>query len=106
MKVYVLLTDQQLVKCVAPFALSCTAASGAEAALVFPRRSGFDNLVNEAELLRLKRCQKPVALDGAGALMILSCGLLALLGPYRFLPAPLVRHSELSDGDLHAVSTK
>src|SRR5207249_4503861 len=53
--------DQQLVKCVAPSLPAAT--SGAEAALVFPRRSRLHDLVNQAELLRLDRREKPVTLD-------------------------------------------
>src|SRR6266478_9588386 len=40
-----------------------SATSGAEAALVFPGWASLDDLVNQAELLRLVRRQKPVALD-------------------------------------------
>src|SRR6266581_6391831 len=44
--------------------IPCPAAtSGAEAALVFPRRARLHDLVNDAELLCLVRRQKPVALD-------------------------------------------
>src|SRR6266496_518320 len=44
--------------------IPCAAAtSGAEAALVFPRRACLHDLVDEAELLCLVRRQKPVALD-------------------------------------------
>src|SRR6266446_9744418 len=44
--------------------IRCAAAmSGAEAALVFPGGTSLHDLVDEAELLRLVRRQKPVALD-------------------------------------------
>src|SRR5258708_28797114 len=44
--------------------MPCPAAtSGAEAALIFPGRASLHHLVDEAELFRLERRQKPVALD-------------------------------------------
>src|SRR5947199_10161737 len=42
---------------------SAAAMSGAEAAFVFPGRTSLHHFVDEAELLRLVRRQKPVALD-------------------------------------------
>jgi len=40
-----------------------------------------------------------IALSGASALMIMSCVLLALLGPYRFLPTSPAGRPYLSNGD-------